>query len=158
MEYVLLKRVKEKTKLRVKMMSSAPFIKNINCQFPRDIRQEGMYYVVKAEGIKLKGTFYTAMQKDIVVCKTFDLNEVKKYVNDLTAIDKTNNTKKIIPAIIFGEDDDSECIICLNETKNTVFAPCGHYMTCSTCSVKCKTCPICRGAILAMLKRGEIAD
>jgi len=155
MSYVLLKCVKQKSKLRVQMMSSAPFIKGINCQFPRDIREEGMYYVVKAEGIKLKGTFYTAMQKDIVVCKTFDLNEIKKYINDLNSLDKTNNIR---PATIFGEDDDSECVICLNEVKDTVFAPCGHYMTCSICSAKCSKCPICRGVIISILKRNEIAD
>jgi hypothetical protein len=54
MSYVLLQCVKEKSKLRVKMISSSPFIKGVNCQFPRDIRQEGMYYVVKSEGVKLQ--------------------------------------------------------------------------------------------------------
>jgi hypothetical protein len=157
MSYVLLKCVKEKSKLRVKMISSQPFIKGINCQFPRDIREEGMYYVVKSEGVKLKGKFYTVMQKDIITCKTFDLNEVKKYIDDLTKI-QGDNVNKIKPKTIFGEDDDSECIICFSEIKSSVFSPCGHYMTCGACSLRCKNCPICRAVIVAILKRDEIAD
>lgn len=155
MSYVLLQCVKEKSKLRVKMISSQPFIKGINCQFSREARQEGMYYVVKSEGVKLKGNFYSAMQKDIIVCKTYDLNEVKKYIDNLNNL---NTTEKIRPKTIFGEDDESECIICLAEVKDSVFAPCGHYMTCSSCAIQCKSCPMCRGKITSILKRTEIAD
>ncbi len=153
MSYVLLQCVKEKSKLRVKMISSQPFIKGINCQFPKNIRQENMYYVVKSEGVKLKGKFYTAMQKNIIVCQTFDIDEVKKYIDDLIV----NTTEKIMPKTIFGEDDDdNECVICMCEEKDSVFSPCGHYMTCYECSIQCKSCPICRAVILSILKRNEI--
>jgi hypothetical protein len=83
MDYVLLQCVKEKGKLRVKMISSQPFIKGINCQFPRNIRLDGMYYIVKSTDITLKGKFYSAMGKNIIVCSTFDMNEVKIYINNL---------------------------------------------------------------------------
>ncbi|AYV75215.1 MAG: hypothetical protein Terrestrivirus1_89 [Terrestrivirus sp.] len=153
MSYVLLQCVKEKSKLRVKMISSSPFIKGINCQFSRTERVDGMYYVVKSEGVKLKGNFYSAMQKDIIICKTFNLDEVKKYIDNL------NTTEKIKIKAIFGDDDgDNECIICLADVKDSVFAPCGHYITCSSCSIQCKNCPMCRGKITTILKRNEIAD
>ena len=158
MSYVLLQCVKEKSKLRVKMISSSPFIKGINCQFPRDIRQEGMYYVVRSEGVKLKGTFYTAMQSNIIMCKTFDINEVKKYINDLQTGITGDALDKFKPKTIFGEDDDSECIICFSEVKSSVFSPCGHYMTCGTCSAQCKTCPMCRAKITIVLRRDQIKD
>ena len=98
MDYVLLQCKKVGGKLKVKMMSSQPFIKGYNCQFPKDIRQENMYYIVKSSSIRLKGTFYSAMAKDIVVCKTFDFEEIKKYINSLSLEDK-----KIKPTTIFGE-------------------------------------------------------
>jgi hypothetical protein len=152
MSYVLLQCVKEKNKLRVKMISSAPFIKGINCQFPRNIRHEGMYYVVKTEGVIMRGSFYSAMQKNIIVCQTYDMNEIKKYIDTLAI------TGQIIPGVIFGDDDDDDCIICMDQTKDSVFSPCGHYMTCSKCSIKCKNCPICRANIVSIIKRIDIKD
>lgn len=148
MSYVLLQCIKQGSKLRVKMMSSNPFIKGMNCQFPRAIREEGMYYILKSETIKLRNNFYSAIGS--IVYKTFNFDEVKKYIGDIC------ETKKIKPAIIFGEDDEIECIICLEKEKDTVFAPCGHFMTCSVCSIKCKSCPICRGKIFSMLKRNDL--
>lgn len=158
MSYVLLQCVKEGSKLKVKMVSTQPFIKGINCQFPRNIRQEGMYYVVKSSDVKLRGTgtrnFYSAIKKGAVVCQTFDLNEVKKYINNLAV----GEPDKIMPAKIFGEDEDMECIICMCEDKNSVFVPCGHYMTCGECAARCKSCPICRANIVSILRRDEIVD
>src|SRR5690554_3098647 len=127
MSYVLLQCVKEKYKLRVKMISSHPFIKGINCQFPRNIRQEGMYYIVKSEGDKLKENLYSTMSKDIIVCKTFNIEEVKKYIN------KLGTTEKIKPQVIFGDDDESDCVICMGEKKECVYSPCGHFITCKGC-------------------------
>ena len=151
MSYVLLQCIKEKSKLRVKMISSAPFIKGINCQFPKNIRQEGMYYVVKSEGVKLKGKFYSAMQKGVIVCQTFEIEEVKKYID--TLISESHN---VIPEKIFGDDDDTECVICMCNEKDSVFSPCGHYITCEECSKQCKECPFCRAKIIVILKRMEI--
>lgn len=151
MSYVLLKCVKEGSRLRVKMMSSAPFIKGINCQFPRNIRQEGLYYVLKSEDISLKTNFYSAMGKNIIIHQTFNIEEIKNYINDL---DNTDN--KIKPRVIFGDDEEPECIVCLTENKTIVFSPCGHYCCCSDCSKQCKKCPLCRGNILSMLNRSEI--
>ena len=151
MDYVLLQCKKVGGKLKVKMMSSQPFIKGFNCQFPKDIRQENMYYIVKSSSIRLKGTFYSAMVKDIVVCKTLDFEEIKKYINSLSLEDK-----KIKPTTIFGDDDNSECVICISEIKDTIFSPCGHYMTCKTCASQCKKCPICRGDIICLLSIKEM--
>ena len=151
MEYVLLQCKKIGGKLKVKMMSSQPFIKGFNCQFPRAIRQENMYYVIKASDITLKGSFYSAMSKNIILCQTFDIEEVKKYIDDLSIKDD-----KIKPKTIFGDDEEPECVICFSNMKDTVFAPCGHYMTCNSCAKSCKACPICRGAITHLLSIKEM--
>lgn len=152
MSYVLLQCVKEKTKLRVKMISSQPFIKGINCQFPRNIREDGMYYVVRSEGVKLKGKFYSVMKKDAIVCQTFEMSVVKDYIAELGA------TEKIQPKAIFGDDDNNECTICMGEVKDTVFSPCGHFMSCSECATQFKKCPMCRADIVCTLRRDEIAE
>jgi len=145
-QYVLLQCKKVGGKLKVKMMSSQPFIKGFNCQFPRLIRQENMYYIVKANGITLKGNFYSAMQKNIIVYSTFDIEEVKKYIDNLSDKDE-----KIKPKVIFGDDDETECVICMCNVKDTIFSPCGHYMTCSSCAKQCKNCCICRSNIQCFL-------
>ncbi|KAG9152896.1 hypothetical protein Leryth_012516 [Lithospermum erythrorhizon] len=36
------------------------------------------------------------------------------------------------------------CRICFDEQINMVLLPCRHYILCSTCSERCKRCPICR--------------
>jgi Zinc finger, C3HC4 type (RING finger) len=146
--YVLLKCVKEGSKLRVKMMSSAPFVKGANCQFPRAVREEGTYYVVRAEKVKFKGNFYTAMQNDTIVCQTTDEAEVRRYIGNLDG--------KIKIKTIFGDDEEVECAICMSAAKDSVFAPCGHYACCGPCAAQCKSCPICRGAIGSILKRAEV--
>jgi hypothetical protein len=151
MEYVLLQCVKEKGKLRVKMLSSQPFIKGINCQFPRNIRKQGLYYVVKSKDIHLKKNFYSAMQKGIIVCETFDLNEIKQYIDGIAATDK-----KIKPATIYGDDDGSECVVCMCDAKDSVFSPCGHFIACGECAATCSKCPLCMAKILCIMKRKEI--
>ena len=151
MEYVLLQCVKENKKLRVKMISSAPFIKNVNCQFSRKDRIENMYYIVRSEYVNLRRNFYSIINKNAVVYRTFDLDEIKMYITE-----KINNTAK--PSIIFGDDDNSECVICMDSVKDTIFSPCGHFMTCFACSCQCKQCPMCRTNIVVMIKRSDILE
>lgn len=160
MSYVLLQCVKKGSKLRVQMISSHPFIKGINCQFPRNIRYEGMYYVVKQEGVTLKNNFYSAMQKNIIVCQTMNLDEVKLYINNLENCNNGNNGNniKIIPKAIFGEDGDVECVVCLYDAREMVFSPCGHFITCNDCSKTCKKCPLCATPVGCILTRNEIKD
>jgi hypothetical protein len=152
MSYVLLQCVKETGKLRVKMISSYPFIKGSNCQFPRNVRNEGMYYVVRSENIIFRKNYYSAMQKNIIVCSTFDINIVKQYIKNI----ETDVEKKHVPERIFGEDDGGECIICMDQPKNSIFSPCGHFISCSACANVCKSCPLCRGPIENRLNKNEI--
>lgn len=49
------------------------------------------------------------------------------------------------------------CIIC-DENKNTVFAPCGHYITCASCSTKCNTCPMGRQQIKSRFERQQLPE
>lgn len=43
-----------------------------------------------------------------------------------------------------SEGAENQCKICLNGKMDTVFEPCGHLFTCSSCAKKLRMCPICR--------------
>lgn len=40
------------------------------------------------------------------------------------------------------------CRLCMEEIIDTVFLPCGHFMSCLVCSRKLKTCAVCREVII----------
>lgn len=47
-----------------------------------------------------------------------------------------------------GDDNsDRECVVCMTNTINCVFLPCGHLKTCMECAHKLNNCPICRQKI-----------
>jgi len=54
------------------------------------------------------------------------------------------------------DEYDGKCKICLEEPINTLFAPCGHTMTCNNCADRiCSTtniCPVCRCVINKKIK------
>eukprot|EP00105_Crassostrea_gigas_P027260 XP_011448529.1 PREDICTED: E3 ubiquitin-protein ligase NEURL1B-like isoform X1 [Crassostrea gigas] len=43
-----------------------------------------------------------------------------------------------------SEGAENQCKICLDGKLDTVFEPCGHLFTCSSCAKKLRMCPICR--------------
>lgn len=48
-----------------------------------------------------------------------------------------------------GGDDANTCVICLEAPRDAVLLPCGHVMTCMSCTEKLESrvCPMCRKAI-----------
>lgn len=44
------------------------------------------------------------------------------------------------------------CKICLDERVGITFVPCGHLVTCKTCSPKIRRCPLCRTFIRGTIK------
>jgi len=135
--------IKVGSKLKVRILTDG-YIRNANCQFPRDIRVEGALYSVDSEFINLVTSrgryFYSIKKKD----KITTLNGPNAPV-----IDTSNLT-------IYEDAEESDCAICLSSPKDTVFAPCGHYYCCSSCSVHLKICPICRGNIVAKVSRSLV--
>ncbi len=43
----------------------------------------------------------------------------------------------------------TECLICCDRPVRTLFAGCGHMAVCTTCSLQCDACPLCRTAVRA---------
>ena len=53
------------------------------------------------------------------------------------------------------DNPEQECLICLEENKDTLIMPCGHLCVCGPCGKALteakQTCPICRGAIQSLI-------
>jgi len=130
-------------KLRVRIISPG-YNHESNCQFPTAIRKNGQEYMVPSTDISFcersnQKFFYRIGKKNISVV-------------DSNLFPIENSIEKV-----YGDDDtDTECCICLTEEKDVVFAPCGHYTCCNTCSIKIKECPICRAYIGQIVKRDQI--
>ena len=125
--------VKDGGRLRVRITSPG-YKNNANCQFPRNIRVIGRKYNVKSHNIRLRqrgNTYYYYI-----------------YPNGIE-IDKGPIENKIEQ--VFNTEDDKDCVICLDTTKDSVFNPCGHYVCCKTCASKVKKCPICRTECLSII-------
>ena len=50
------------------------------------------------------------------------------------------------------DDDDTTCIICLDQPRDMLFLPCRHLISCSNCGKQCKECPKCRCTIASVIE------
>ena len=136
---VLLKCVKEGSKLRVKIISPG-YSNYANCKFPKNIRVDGRKYTVEPSDIKLTATkgkfFYSVNAKAIKI------------------VDEQKETElKLSELKIYEDKDQTDCVVCMLEIvenvdlKFVILAPCGHFCTCNVCAAKLDKCPICRADI-----------
>jgi len=42
------------------------------------------------------------------------------------------------------KNDENECIICMEEVRNSVVSACGHFCMCMECALNLDKCPVCR--------------
>lgn len=135
---VYLKCIKEKNKLRMRIISNG-YITYANCQCQRDIRKENCYYSVSPSNISLKNkgnTFYYHISKPIV--NIYDVN-----------VDVDVSTLKDLK--IFEVDASPDCLVCFDRKKERIMVPCGHYLLCTICLDEImkttRKCPYCRNNI-----------
>lgn len=50
------------------------------------------------------------------------------------------------------KDSETVCVICFENSRNTVLWPCKHSVICIDCSEHLKICPICRTSIESVIK------
>lgn len=141
MEEVMLECVKEKSRLRVKIISPG-YLNSANCRFPRNIREEGKKYSVPKSAISLisgrAGKYFYIIKKSEI-----------KVLDEEFKVDK-----------IYEEEGDI-CIVCMDQPYDMVIVPCGHYCLCSECTHAIRSgldprCPICRGDIKNAVTRDKI--
>lgn len=54
---------------------------------------------------------------------------------------------RIDNAVAAAVDQETECVICRDCTRDVAFAPCGHYVACYSCAIEQERCPICRADV-----------
>lgn len=103
--------IKVGSKLRVRITSPG-YLKDANCQFPRDLRAEGLRYKVNpmyVTLVKSRGKHFYSIPAGVA-----------------WIVDNTDVGTKL-PTKVFEDPDMDLCAICLERPKESVFAPCGHY-------------------------------
>ena len=134
--------VKERSRLRVRIISSG-YNQAANCQFPRAIRVCGRKYSAPASDVTLaRGPagkyFYRVKKAGVEIVE--EESEVK--------------VKKVF------EEEDPDCVVCMDQDYDVVIVPCGHYCLCKDCAsiIQGDTglCPICRGVINKVVTRDQI--
>lgn len=165
---VLLKCIKEASRLRIKIISPG-YLRSANCQFPKDIRVEGRFYECEPNHISLaligRKHFYRIAKYGIRII-TDNVSENTLLENDLKNNSLGNTSSEItfekkLPKNIYTDDANDDCSICLIDKKTQIFVPCGHFYVCNTCSkniIKYKNiCPICRANITYTVTSDQIA-
>lgn len=147
---IILQCILDKKKLRIRFHSyindedqkifTNVYDNSYNCQFPKDIREEGRFYEIKDRDMCLiddgmKTPFYKVKKQNIRILSE---EESEQYKEKETVIDITS--LKIYDAI--------DCVVCLSVESNVVFIPCAHRCVCKECYSGIKTtkniCPLCR--------------
>jgi len=86
-----------------------------------------------------------------------DLETLKqKSLNELNDLKYTlEETLNRVIKVINEKENESEselCVVCLDEKKEYIFVPCGHYCCCEKCINKLSECPICRKIVDQKIK------
>lgn len=142
MSKIIIKCVKEKSKLRIRFHSyfdnegkeyRGAYNNTYNCQFPKDIRVEGRFYEIGENDLN---TVITRGKPFYRVSK----NNIKILENYIDPEFDVNNLKKIYSL--------EECVVCMTFKPNVIFIPCGHQCTCEQCynviSKEHTSCSLCK--------------
>lgn len=141
--------VKVGSKLRVRIVSYG-YKPDANSQFPRNLRVEGRKFTVPSTDVTLvkRGAtyFYSVRAANVKIVDGHGSNEISEEY-------KTNLK-------IFGESEDTDCVVCMCESKDAVFGPCGHFSCCKGCSLSIQSssgkCPMCRTHIVCVIDYDEL--
>lgn len=134
-----------------------------NCQFPRDIRQEGRFYEIGKDDLTLAVTgstpFYRINKRNIRIVnrdgRTAVPVETKKAVKGKKKVESLPQPQlAVVPDQIF---EVNECVICMSCVPNIIFLPCAHLCSCGDCfkmmQSKGNDCPMCRRRITGTIPK-----
>ena len=62
------------------------------------------------------------------------------------------NQQLVRDAVAKRRADEQQCIICMEEPRQTVLMPCGHMLACATCAAQLDDCPTCRKRITSRVR------
>lgn len=126
------------SKLRVRILTPG-YDREANVQFPTALRVEGKRYTAPASAIRFgpvgRKFFYRLLSRDAI-------REDAPTAGSLR---------------VFEATDATECLVCMDTAKDTVFAPCGHFGTCGPCAAQLSKCPLCRTVVTHRVLRRDVS-
>eukprot|EP01040_Poterioochromonas_malhamensis_P014910 gene14910-16596_t len=177
-EKITLRCVRESGKLRIRFHSftnaegkefTNVYSNDYNCQFPRDIREEGKFYEVGRDDIALvagggRQPFYRIKAGNIRVVDydgsvTAAPSKKKKRTrktkgSSVEDLEEPASSSITIPQQVF---EVNECVICLEGTPTQIFIPCAHLCTCTGCYQSLMSskpsCPLCRRTVTSSITK-----
>jgi hypothetical protein len=146
---IYLKCVSAGKKLHVRVISPG-YNHEANCQFPRNIRQEGKTYSAPLCNLsfsQMRGKFFYRVSKNNIKI----IEDNSKIINSVESKECKISIKQIY------ENVDADCIICMDNKYEVVLVPCGHYCLCKECANQLQksksNCPLCRQKINMFVTR-----
>jgi len=93
------------------------------------------------------------LMNDIAVMKCPNVTIVKQAEFEEAKISDGEILKKqpLAPRVN-GRKEKEFCVICMDKTREIVFLPCCHFLTCSKCSPEVTKCPLCSKRVEKNLK------
>jgi hypothetical protein len=107
---------------------------SLNCQFPRALRAAGRTFTVPAQDVSLRSA------------------RTKYFYHVKPGRIHVEESLPIPPCVVW--EASSDCVVCMEAPSDSVFAPCGHACTCSSCSQQLEVCCLCRTVITHRMARG----
>ena len=104
------------------------------------------YYNDAKNGTALDQDSY--LLTDIAILKCPNVTNVKAKAPEETKISDLEGNDKAKKS----RNEKEFCILCMDKTREIVFLPCCHFLTCPSCSPKVSKCPICEKKIEKNLK------
>jgi len=147
---IILQCIAEKSKLRIRFHCYIDdegktymnvYNNDYNCQFPKNIRKEGLFYEIKDDALSIvndgyRTPFYKVNKHSIRILSEDESNVYTK--NNIL----NNDISKLKLYEV------SECVICFSEPSSVIFIPCAHLAVCKDCFENVKKCnnkcPLCR--------------
>jgi hypothetical protein len=124
-----------------------------NCQFPKDIREEGFFYQIPDNDMSIindgyRTPFYKVNKKNIRILTS---EEASIYKNNDKSTNISEQSLKLYEV--------ADCVICLTDPSSIILIPCAHMALCRNCyNCLMKTnnkCPLCRKNILNIIEHME---
>ena len=100
-----------------------------------------------------QNAYSTQTRKLATQCKEVNSSNMEPEVtkNNAAKISAATNNLLLLEEIKILHEE-KVCKICLDNEREVVFRPCGHFVSCNKCGLSLKQCPFCRSKISTFLK------
>jgi len=80
--------------------------------------------------------------------RQFEEEDVKPTPEEKEFTKETEEVTKEMQSTGKMYENMNECVVCMDDTRQSIFMNCGHLVCCNNCSTQFKNCPMCRSKIV----------